>query len=374
MKILTISNYFPEHSGGIEFVALNLVSRWREHNTVHWMACDVPSHPHKCNPGDIPFSALTFTEEKMGFPYPIPLPRDILRIFEQVRWSNIVHIHDCLYLANFYAFLAAGWYHKPLVITQHVGLVPYTQTYKNLLQRIAYGTLGRLVLKRSDTVIFISERVKDWFQKRLHFKRPVKFIPNGIDHTMFYRESEGNRHMNRDRLGYSEKQNIALFVGRFTEKKGLNLIRQIAHSRPNLFWLIIGRGDLDPNTWSLPNVKVLSTQSQSELRVFYNAADIFILPSVGEGFPLAVQEALTCGLPVLVSQETASILPDAPLIAVDISDASSVLRVLDDMLTNKNFLQLTSSSLLKYSRRWDWDSVATEYEEIFEQILTEDIH
>src|SRR5262245_21408299 len=97
MKILTLSNYFPNHPGGIEFVDLNLVSRWRKKHEVRWAACDVTSSPYDKSADNIPLPAHNFTEARLGFPYPIPSLNSIPTIVKQVKWSEIVHLHDCLY-------------------------------------------------------------------------------------------------------------------------------------------------------------------------------------------------------------------------------------------------------------------------------------
>ena len=46
-------------------------------------------------------------------------------------------------------------------------------------------------------------------------------------------------------------------------------------------------------------------------RSLYQAADLLVLPSVGEGFPLTVQEAMACGTPALLGEDTAAGCPEA---------------------------------------------------------------
>jgi starch synthase len=98
---------------------------------------------------------------------------------------------------------------------------------------------------------------------------------------------------------------VALFVGRFVEKKGLHILSRMARLRPNILWAFAGWGHLQPTAWALPNVVVYSDLAGASLAALYRASDVLVLPSKGEGFPLVIQEALACGLPVVCSADTA---------------------------------------------------------------------
>ncbi|MFX8373784.1 glycosyltransferase, partial [Acinetobacter baumannii] len=68
---------------------------------------------------------------------------------------------------------------------------------------------------------------------------------------------------------------------------------------------------IDPGAWGLPNVHVFSQLQGATLVPLYQASDAFLLPSIGEGLPLVMQEALACGLPVICGSETADADPAA---------------------------------------------------------------
>jgi glycosyltransferase involved in cell wall biosynthesis len=363
MKILTISNYYPSHPGGIEFVALNLVKHWRAHHQVRWMACDVKKYPHLSETDDIPLRAINFAEERLGFPYPIPIGKWLFQVIEQVKWCDVLHMHDSLYLANIVAFLISRWYRKPLLVTQHVGLVPYKEKWKMGLQWFAYQTIGRFILERADEIIFINGQVKEWFETRMNIHR-TSLIQNGVDNQIFYPASANEKKETRMKLRWSEDDIVLLFIGRFTQKKGIHLIREIAVNRREYHWIIIGRGDVDILQWNLPNLKVFSPQPQAGLREFYIASDLLVLPSTGEGFPLAVQEALSCGLPAAVSEEVAASMPDAPLLRLKTLSLPQILGTLDEILKEPDHRARLQVKSKEFAKQWDWAITARKYEEL----------
>jgi glycosyltransferase involved in cell wall biosynthesis len=108
----------------------------------------------------------------------------------------------------------------------------------------------------------------------------------------------------RGRFGLPVDRPVALFVGRFVEKKGLHILQEAARLGSDVVWAFAGWGKLDPRQWGLPNVSVYAGLSGATLAPLYRASDVFVLPSIGEGFPLVLQEAVACGVPVVCGAET----------------------------------------------------------------------
>src|SRR4029453_13710967 len=110
----------------------------------------------------------------------------------------------------------------------------------------------------------------------------------------------------RAKLELAESQIVFIFVGRFVEKKGIQIVRHLAVRFPDITWLLVGWGPEDPARWHLKNVRVVGKRTSPDIAELYQAADLLVLPSVGEGFPLVVQESMSCGTPVAISTETAA--------------------------------------------------------------------
>jgi glycosyltransferase involved in cell wall biosynthesis len=189
-----------------------------------------------------------------------------------------------------------------------------------------------------------------------------------VDTDRFYPLRERERQELRARLGWSAERKVRLFVGRFVQKKGLPLLRQLAARRPQDLWVFIGWGPDEPASWGLDNVLSVGSLRQQAIVDYYRAADLLVLPSVGEGFPLVVQEAMACGLPALISPETREGIADAAdVIAIAELDAESwngALERLDAMSCD-----LQRQTVAEFAQRWNWDSTADRYVAIFESLL-----
>jgi glycosyltransferase involved in cell wall biosynthesis len=164
---------------------------------------------------------------------------------------------------------------------------------------------------------------------------------------------------------------MMLFVGRFVEKKGLHLLREIARRTSSWRWTMAGEGPIDPAAWGLANVHVVGKVSQQHLSELYAAADLLVLPSFGEGFPLVVQEALSAGLPVAVHTETrdAGGLSSRVCAAEDVHGADAVERWIDAM---GRFIGVApdEQSMRRVacrdfaSVRWSWEETSRRYEQL----------
>ncbi len=315
MRVVLVTHYYPAHRGGVETVAGELARR-----LVAGGDMEITWHASDCDPAPVeqgaglrcqPAAACNAIETRFGVPYPLWSWASLVRLTREIGAADLVHIHDCLYFGNIVAFAAARIARRPLVVTQHVGLVPFRNPALRLIHAMANRVFGKLLLGSACRVLFVADGPRAYFERFVRFRHPPRTVANGVDTETFRPADPESRAALRQRLGVRDGQPLLLFVGRFVEKKGLPLLRELTGLVPEALWLFAGSGPLDPGRWSAANTRVVHGLAQSDLVALYQAADLFVLPSLGEGFPLVVQEAIACGTPVLVDPSTAQACPKA---------------------------------------------------------------
>lgn len=371
-SVLLVTDYYPTHGGGLEIVAGQLAKRLSNTVDVRWYAAGptgglahqgITLRPMRCWNG---------LERHLGLPVPILSPRALLALVRDVRATDIVWVHDLIYLANVVAAMGAIAARKPLVVTVHVGAIPYRSRVVRQIMAASVALTGRWLLTRATAVAFVSERVQAEFLAQWRL-RDQRLIPNGVDFDTFKPPSQSDRDRVRSELGLRERPTV-LFVGRFVERKGLILLHELAKHMPSIDWLFAGRGPLDPASWALPNVRVERDRSGQTLAELYGAADMLVLPSVGEGFPLVVSEALAMGLPVLVDPSTIAGCEAVAAVAVDESvlgaDALSRWSArIGEILRDQTGRAAMAPVRVEFARsHWDWDRAAAAYAQLFAEV------
>ena len=171
----------------------------------------------------------------------------------------------------------------------------------------------RKILASADRTVAFSEHEREAIVRLYSAqKHKIDVIPCGVDVGMF-------RPMNRSRakkkLGL-EGSKVVLYVGRIEPIKGVDIllgaVAQLEH-RDSVKTLIVGGepggdaeiGRLEAMSRELgisSQVSFLGRVEQKELPVYYNAADVCVVPSYYESFGLVALEAMACGVPVVASR------------------------------------------------------------------------
>ena len=373
MRIALVTHYFPAHRGGIERVAAELARGLAASGDMEfiWHASDCDAPPVIAGVACVSGRSCNAIERRFGVPYPLWSPTALLRLARSVRRADAVHLHDCLYLPNLVAFCAARLARRPVLVTQHVAMIPYRNPLLRGLLSGAYQVLGRMVLGGAHRVVFISAGVREYFQRRLRFRAPALLVPNGLDTAVFHPVDEARRAALRAQLGVPAGTVLFMFAGRFVEKKGLPLLRELARQLPKARWLFAGWGPLDPDSWNLANVTVVRGRAGRELASLYQAADLLVLPSVGEGFPLVVQEAMGCGTPALVGVDTAAGCPEAHglLLAEDVASPERWLERLQALADARPALVDLRTRVAAFAAaNWSWERCVERYSGLFEEL------
>jgi glycosyltransferase involved in cell wall biosynthesis len=161
----------------------------------------------------------------------------------------------------------------------------------------------RIIIKNSDRVIVLTDIMKNEMVN--FFNRDVTIIPNGVDVDRFE---------NFRKCDTLEKKNIVtvLWVGVFRPEKGvqylIEAIKYIIAVNKNVNLLLIGYGSEENQLRGL--VKELSLEeyvhfigkvSNDRIPEYMATSDVFVLPSLSEGFPVVILEAMAAGLPIVAS-------------------------------------------------------------------------
>ena len=307
LRVAFFVSYLPPHVGGIEVIAEGQIKALAESGQairVITSACDSESGLSKDSGYEVRrIPAWNYFEEKMGAVFPLYLPSLLWHGYKAVKGSDIVHAHDAFYLTSLTAAFWARVLRKPLILTQHVDLVPHSSRVMTLAQKFVYATTGSFILRSTKKIMVLNSRVRTFLIDKGIDKSKIVFLPNGIDTGAFSPATDDERSALRRKYNLPQDKVLALFMGRFVPKKGFATLLSL-ETMNNLEFVFAG-GHAPVNHHTRSDQHFLGPITRAEAPDVFKMCDIFVLPSLAEGFPVTVQEAMASGLPIITTNDPA---------------------------------------------------------------------
>ncbi len=185
------------------------------------------------------------------------------------------------------------------------------QAGKGIFEKIGIFFLARVVYAHADKLICVSEEITLGLVKYLKLpEEKVLTIVNGYDSRWLRERMKIPPEIKKMEIEPDQGQKIVVTVGRMVEPKGQwHLVRafsEVVKTEKNAKLLIIGDGLLKEYLEDLANEYGLGGKvifvGYSDNPFWYNSlADIFVLPSLHEGYPNALVEAVCCGMPCIAT-------------------------------------------------------------------------
>ncbi len=329
-------------TGGIERWLLNMLQSVDRERYQLDIACK------GANVGELAPLAETFGARVWHVPLDwthVRYARQLRTLIRQEQY-DIVHNHLTIYAGM--PTLVAKWAHLPTIVSFHNTDYASDTIFHPLGRtlRDVYGKVSiNLALQFADVITGCSEDVVRSIGEQYHglpSKTQVLYYGVRVPEPL----TADERALVRHELGCPEDAPLIVHVGRFAPQKNHAGLLEIAHRviqhNPRTMFVLVGDGPLRPDIEAnirteglTANVRLLGIRQDVE-RILA-AADIFLLPSLWEGFPIVSLEASASGLPIVSSnvpglREAVVDGTTGLLLPVDHPDAfaNALIRLIED--------------------------------------------
>ena len=307
------------------------------------------------------------------YPLTAPFSRDTLKHLTAQQMTTLLWFNPRLH---------------PVVVTVH-DIVPFLvrrdkdqSVFRHPLELI-FDRMAVLALKWAEALISDSQFTKNTIVEALGYSTEKIFVvPLGVDHEIFRPLSVPEEFRNRYQL--DSRLHYILYIGSENPRKNLprliSAFAKIKAALPEVRLIKIGSPEhlaqaeqlrLQIEQMGLTDAVLFYEHvSDQDLAIFYNLAELFVFPSLYEGFGLPPLEAMACGTPVVCSN--AASLPEVvgdAAIMVDPYDVEGLAEAMRQVLMDAELREELRRRGLKQARQFTWERTAREtlavYQEIF---------
>ncbi len=300
-------------------------------------------------------------------------PICIIRLIHIMKSEKIQIVHTHTHKPNTTARIAAILAGIPIIIANEHNV----DEWKNAFQKL----IDRFLSRSTDRIIVVSKGVQKFCQSTGIPSCKFHLIYNGIELDKF--NNKKLRDKKRKELGIDENTCVIGTVGRIHPQKGheflIDVVEKLLTEHESLLFLIIGEGYLKEEL--ILKVKSLNLSEnfrflgeREDIPQLLSCMDIFVLPSLREGFPNTILEAMASSLPVvatdvggvrelIIQDETGFIVPPANLTAL--------YEGLSKLIQDKDLRYKMGNAGYERVKEFSIDKMAKETENLYQELIKE---
>ena len=281
------------------------------------------------------------------------------------RKVNIVHAHNST--AWFYSVFACLISKVPLIYTEHDRSFP-TPLHLKLLHYF-FGKCSK--------VIAVSKAVKEDLE-RFEKIKDIEVIVNGIDASLFCPATYKEKLFYKKELGFGYDDIVMINVGRMDKLKNQAIILDVLKEIKEVKLILVGDGEnrraVEEKAKSLGlEDRVLFLGKRTDVNRLLRGADIFIFPSLTEGLPLAVIEAMASGMPIIASRVGGIpelVQPEVNGFLINPNSFSDIKRAVEKLVFDRDLrIQMGQNSRILFEKEFSLEQMTNKYKEVYHKAL-----
>ena len=268
----------------------------------------------------------------------------------------------------------------PIIITVHdIAYIRFPDLL-NKSRQIYKKYILDLSIKRADIIIADSHSTKrDIIEFFNVDEKKIKVVHLGVE-SRFRPISNVEDYRTRNNLPSKMILNIGTLEPRKNVVTLIKAFKKLQERGPKDYVLVIagGKGWLYKKIFEEikssgveQSIRLLGVVRDEDLPLLYNCADLFVYPSLYEGFGLPPLEAMACGVPIITSNTSSlpEVVGNAGLM-VDPLDINSFCEAIYNVLEDKELKHRMSRDGLKRSKMFTWDKMMNEVLEVYNEVLS----
>jgi len=251
------------------------------------------------------------------------------------------------------------------------GLSFNTGKKMNLLFRTFYNSFGKIIFSTVDKIILYDQSTKKFANSVGISNKKIEVIPTGVDSKILQKDRDIRKEFNIDR-----DEKIILFIGVINVRKGIEMIIKIAEKLKDekIKFILVGDSSKRKHYEKVVKLKkldhmIIFTGFRRDVHNFYHAADLFLLPSKGEGLPGVLMECMLYGVAIVASD-----IPGVRDLIINNyngylcknQDIDGYLNKIKILLTNNTKKRLfIENSKMYLTEKFGWNDKISLYDELF---------